>query len=56
LHWLFPLEEYVVTFENISGEKNLVANASFHLDIDSLKIKNRKALKLLPGSKNSIIR
>jgi hypothetical protein len=39
LCWLLLLEEYGVTFEYLSGKKNVVADALSRLDIDSLKIK-----------------
>jgi hypothetical protein len=36
--WLLFLEEYGVTFEYLSGKKNVVADALSRLDIDSLNI------------------
>jgi hypothetical protein len=42
LCWLLILEEYGVTFEYLSGSRQksviTIADALFHLDIDSLKI------------------
>jgi hypothetical protein len=49
---LLLLEEYGVTFEYLPGKKNDVADASSHLDIDSLKIQEEEVLTLLSGSKN----
>jgi hypothetical protein len=42
LRWLLLLEEYAVTFEYFPGKKNVVADASSRLDIDSLKIQYEK--------------
>jgi hypothetical protein len=40
MRWLLLLEEYGVTFDYLSGkkQKNLVADALYHLDIDRMKI------------------
>jgi hypothetical protein len=48
------LEEYEVAFE-YSGKKNVatVADAFYRHDIDSLKIQEEEALKILKGSENS---
>jgi hypothetical protein len=51
--WLLLLEEYGVTFEYLSGKKNVVADALSHLDIDSLKIQQEEVLTLLLGSENN---
>jgi hypothetical protein len=40
--WLLVLEEYGETFEYLSGEKNIVADALSRLDIDSLKIQEEE--------------
>jgi hypothetical protein len=53
--WLLLLEEYGVTFENLPGKKNVVADALSHLDIDSLKIQDEEVLILLSGSENNSI-
>jgi hypothetical protein len=57
--WLLLLEEYRVTFEYLPGnkEKIVVADALSRLDIDSLKIQDRKGevLTLLSGSENNSI-
>jgi hypothetical protein len=53
--WLLLLEEYGVTFEYLSGKKNVVADALSHLDIDSLKIQEKEVLTLHSGSENSSI-
>jgi hypothetical protein len=47
--WLLVLEEYGVTFEYLTGKKNVddVADALSRLDIDSLKIQEEEALALL---------
>jgi hypothetical protein len=54
---LLLLEEYGVTFEYLPGKKNVVADALFHLDIDSLKIQEEteEVLTLVSGSENSSI-
>jgi hypothetical protein len=48
---LLLLEEYGVTFEYFSGNKNVgtVADGLSRLDIDSLKIQEEEVLKLLSG-------
>jgi hypothetical protein len=52
---LLLLEEYGVTFDYLPGKKNVVAGAISRLDIDSLKIQEKEALKILSGSgKNNI--
>jgi hypothetical protein len=51
--WLLLLEEYGVTFEYLSGKKNVVADALSCLDIDSLKIQEEEVLTLLSGSENN---
>jgi hypothetical protein len=58
LRWLLLLEIYRVIFEYLPGkiEKNVVADALFRLDIDSLKIQEEKVLTLLSGSENNSIR
>jgi hypothetical protein len=55
--WLLLLEEYGVTFEYLSGKKNVatVADALSCLDIDSLKIQEEELLTLLSGSENNSI-
>jgi hypothetical protein len=40
--WLLLLEEYGVTFECLPGKKNVVADDLSRLDIDSLKIQEKK--------------
>jgi hypothetical protein len=52
---LFHLEEYGVTFEYLSGKKNVgtVADALSHIDIDSLKIQEEEVFTLLSGSENN---
>jgi hypothetical protein len=55
LRWLLALEEYGVIFEYLSGKKNVVADASSRLDIDSLKIQEEEVLTLLSGSENNSI-
>jgi hypothetical protein len=49
---LLLLEEYGVTFEYLPRkmQKNVVADALSHLDIDSLKIQEEEVLTLLPES------
>jgi hypothetical protein len=54
LSWLLALEEHGVTFEYAPGKKNVVADASSHLeDIDNLKIQKEDLLTLLSGLENS---
>jgi hypothetical protein len=55
--WLLLLEEYVVIFKYLPGMKNVntVADALFHLEIDSLKIQEEEVLTLLSASKNNSI-
>jgi hypothetical protein len=53
--WLLLLEEYGVTFEYLPGKKNVVADVSCHLDIDSLRILEEEVLTLLSGSENNRI-
>jgi hypothetical protein len=48
--WLLLLEEYGVTFEYFPGKKNVVVDALYRLDIDSLKIQEEEVLTLLSGS------
>jgi hypothetical protein len=50
--WLLLLEEYEVTIEVLLGkkQKNVVADALSHLDIDSLKIQEEEVLIILSGS------
>jgi hypothetical protein len=54
---LLLLEEYGVTFEYLSGKKNVatVADALSRLDIDSLDIQEGEVLTLLSGSENNSI-
>jgi hypothetical protein len=54
LRWLLLFEEYGVTFEYVSGKKNVVADALSCLDIDSLNIQEEVST-LLSGSENSSI-
>jgi hypothetical protein len=54
-YWLLLLEEYGVTFEYLPGKKNVVADALFCVDIDSLKIQEEEVLILLSGSENNSI-
>jgi hypothetical protein len=51
LSWLSTFEEYGVTFEYLPRikQKNVVADAFLHLDIDSLKIQEEEVLTLLSG-------
>jgi hypothetical protein len=55
--WLLLLEEYRVTFEYLPGnkQKNDVADALPHLDVDSLKIQEEEVLTLLSGLENNSI-
>jgi hypothetical protein len=53
--WILLLEEYGVTFEYFPGKKNVVADALFRLDIDSLKIQEEEVLTLLSRSENNSI-
>jgi hypothetical protein len=53
--WILILEEYGVTFEYLTGKKNVVADALSRLDIDSLKIQEEAVLALLSGSENNSI-
>jgi hypothetical protein len=57
LRWLLLHEEYGVTFEYLTGkkQKNVVADASSHLDVDSLKIQEEESLTILSGSENNSI-
>jgi hypothetical protein len=50
------LEEYGVTFEYLTGKKNVVADALSHLDIDELNIQNEEALTLLSEAQISNIK
>jgi hypothetical protein len=52
---LLILEEYGITFEYLLGEKNVVADALFRLNIDSLKILEEEVFTLLSGSENNSI-
>jgi hypothetical protein len=53
--WLLLLEEYGATFEYLPEKKNVVADASSRIDINSLKIQEEEVLTLLSGSEiNSI--
>jgi hypothetical protein len=54
---LILLEEYGVTFEYllVKTQKNVVADALYRLDIDSLKIQEEEVLTLLSGSENNSI-
>jgi hypothetical protein len=45
--WLLLLEEYGEKFDYLPGKKNVVADASSRLDIDSLKIQEEEVLTLL---------
>jgi hypothetical protein len=38
-----PLEEYAVTCEYLPGKKNDIADALFHLNINSMKIQKEEA-------------
>jgi hypothetical protein len=53
--WLLPLEEYGVTFEYISGKKNVFPEDLSRLEIDSLKIQEEELLTLLLGLENNSI-
>jgi hypothetical protein len=55
--WLLLLEEYVVTFEYLPGNKKFVADALSRLEINSLKIQEetREVLILLARSENNSI-
>jgi hypothetical protein len=53
--WHLLLEEYGVTFEYLPGKKNVVADALYRLDIDSLEIQEEEVLTLLSGSENNSI-
>jgi hypothetical protein len=55
--WLLLLEEYGVTFEYLPGnkQKNVVADALSHLDIDSLKIQEEAVSTFLSGSESNSI-
>jgi hypothetical protein len=57
LSWLSTFEEYGVTFEYLPRikQKNVVADAFLHLDIDSLKIQEEEVLTLLSGWENNSI-
>jgi hypothetical protein len=57
LRWLLFREEYGVTFEYLSGKKNVytVADALSCLDIDSLKIQEEEVSTILSGSENNSI-
>jgi hypothetical protein len=50
--WYLLLEEYEVTFGDLPGKKNDVADYLSRLDIDILKIHKEEALTLLLGSEN----
>jgi hypothetical protein len=53
--WLLLLEEFGVTFDNLPGKKNVVADTLIYLDIDILKLQEQveEVLTLLSGSENS---
>jgi hypothetical protein len=54
---LLLLEEYGVKFEYLPGkiQKNVLADALSHLDIDSLKIQEEELITILSGSENNSI-
>jgi hypothetical protein len=47
LGWLLLLEEYGVIFEYLPGKKNVVVDALYRLDIDSLNIQDEKEESLI---------
>jgi hypothetical protein len=51
LRWILLLEEYVVTFENLIGKENVVADVLSRLDIDILKIQEEEVLNLSQDQK-----
>jgi hypothetical protein len=57
--WHLLLEEYGVTFEYLSGYKQInmavIEDALSRLDIDSLKIQEEEEFTLLSGSENNCI-
>jgi hypothetical protein len=55
LRWLLLLEEYGVTFEYLSGKKNVVADALSRLNIDELRIQDEEAFTFLPELENNNI-
>jgi hypothetical protein len=54
-YWLLLLEEYGVTFEYLSGKKNIITDTLFRLDIKNLMIQEEEVLILLSGSENNSI-
>jgi hypothetical protein len=50
------VEDYGVTFEYLSGKKNVVADALSHLEMDELKIPQEGALTLLSKSEHCNIK
>jgi hypothetical protein len=53
--WHLLFEEYGVRFEYLPGKKNVIADASCRLDIDSLMIQEEEELTLLSGPENNSI-
>jgi hypothetical protein len=53
--WILLLEEYGVTFEHLSGKKNIVTDTLYRLDIKNLRIQEQEVLTLLSGSENNSI-
>ena len=56
LYWLLLLEEYGVTFEYLSGKKNIMADALSWLDIDELEIHKEQFFTLLLELEHSNIK
>jgi hypothetical protein len=54
-YWILILEEYGVIFEYLPGtyQKNVVSDVLSRLEIDSLKIQEEEALKILSGSETT---